>query len=87
MRRDGAPGLIQAHDAEDDMRSVSNVDADAITYRAKRFAAAKCRKCGAKLYPKSLLEPHLNRHQRKHRWYATELQKLQDTFARMRDIA
>ena len=69
------------------MHSISPSNARDIIYKAKRFSAAKCGKCGAKMYPKSLLKPHLNRHQRKQRWYITELSKLQDTFSRMRDIA
>jgi hypothetical protein len=39
------------------------------------------------MYPQSLLEPHLTRHRRRQRWVNAELRKLQDTFARMRDIA
>jgi hypothetical protein len=62
-------------------------DSMSIVYNKKCFSAVKCRKCGAKMYPKSLLRPHLNRHQRKHLWFTTELSKLQNTFARMRDIA
>jgi methionyl-tRNA synthetase len=51
------------------------------------FRAAKCDKCGAKLYPQSLLEPHLSRHRRRKRWFNAELRKLQYTFSHMRDIA
>ncbi len=69
------------------MRSISDGNPSAIVYKAKRFSAVRCRKCGAKMYPKSLLKPHLNRHQRKQRWYTTELHKLRDTFSRMRGIA
>ncbi len=69
------------------MHSISGGNSGTIIYKAKRFSAAKCRKCGAKMYPKSLLKPHLNRHQRKQHWYTTELLKLRDTFSRMRDIA
>jgi hypothetical protein len=39
------------------------------------------------MYPKSLLKPHLNRHQRRELWLTTEVSKLRNTFARMRDIA
>jgi uncharacterized OB-fold protein len=51
------------------------------------FRAVKCEKCGAKMYPKTLLEPHLTRHRRRQRWVNAELKKLQYTFAHMRDIA
>lgn len=69
------------------MHSLSPSKLMAIVYKKKRFSAAKCRKCGAKMYPKSLLRSHLNRHQRRELWFATELSKLHDTFSRMRDIA
>jgi hypothetical protein len=49
--------------------------------------AAKCEECGAKIYPGSLLEPHLMRHQRRHRWFMKELKKLQQTMAHMREMA
>ena len=49
--------------------------------------AVKCDKCGAKMYPQSLLKPHLSRHRRRQRWVNSELRKLQYTFAHMRDIA
>lgn len=49
--------------------------------------AVKCEKCGAKMFPKSLLKPHLSRHRRRQRWVNSELRKLQYTFAHMRDIA
>jgi uncharacterized OB-fold protein len=69
------------------MRSASSSETRVIVFKKEIFSAAKCEKCGAKMYPKSLLKPHLNRHQRKQRWFMTELSKLQDTFSRMRDIA
>jgi hypothetical protein len=69
------------------MQSASANDSTTIVYQKKRFSAATCKSCGAKMYPKSLLKPHLNRHQRRQRWFMTELSKLQDTFSRMRDIA
>jgi hypothetical protein len=49
--------------------------------------AAKCQQCGAKMYPRSLLKPHLDRHQRRHDWFATELRKLQYTMQHMRDLS
>jgi uncharacterized OB-fold protein len=58
-----------------------------ISLDRQKFHAVKCDKCGAKMYPISLLEPHLTRHRRRQRWVNTELRKLQHTFAHMRDIA
>jgi ribosomal protein L34E len=69
------------------MQSPSPSNSMAIIYKKKSLSAAKCQKCGAKMYPRSLLRPHLNRHQRKELWFATELSKLRNTFSRMRDIA
>ena len=51
------------------------------------FEAVKCEKCGAKMYPQSLLKPHLTRHRRRQRWFNAEIRKLQYTFTHMRDIA
>ena len=59
----------------------------AIQIENKTLPAAKCEKCGAKIYPSSLLQPHLTRHQRRQRWFIRELRKLQYTMAHMRDIA
>lgn len=61
--------------------------AKVITLDRQNFHAVECGKCGAKMYPKSLLEPHLTRHRRRQRWVNAELRKLQYTFAHMRDIA
>lgn len=58
-----------------------------IIIEKKKLHAAKCAKCGAKIFPKSLLKPHLSRHQRRQRWLNHELEQLQLTFAHMRDIA
>jgi uncharacterized OB-fold protein len=69
------------------MQSASNGNSKAIVIENKVLRAAKCEKCGAKMYPTSLLRPHLNRHQRRHLWFITELRKLQYTMAHMRDIA
>jgi hypothetical protein len=68
------------------MRSLTSRDASAIVYNETSLAAAKCRKCGAKMYPPSLLTPHLNQHQQKERWFAMELRKLQNKFRRMREF-
>ena len=69
------------------MQTASNGNSKAIVIEDRILRAAKCEKCGAKMYPTSLLRPHLNRHQRRHRWFVTELRKLQYTMAHMRDIA
>jgi len=58
-----------------------------ISLDQQNLRAAECNKCGAKIYPKALLEPHLTRHRRRQRWVNAELRKLQYTFAHMRDIA
>ena len=49
--------------------------------------SVRCEKCGAKMYPTSLLKSHLTRHRRRQRWFNAELRKLQFTFSHMRDIA
>ena len=58
-----------------------------ISIERHNLRAAKCDKCGAKMYPPSLLEPHLMRHGRRQEWFNIELRKLQYTFSHMRDIA
>jgi uncharacterized OB-fold protein len=69
------------------MDSVSAKESKIISLDRTDLRAAKCDKCGAKLYPQSLLEPHLSRHRRRKRWFNAELRKLQYTFSHMRDIA
>jgi uncharacterized OB-fold protein len=69
------------------MRPDSGREAKIISLDRTDFRAARCEKCGAKLYPQSLLEPHLTRHRRRKRWFNAELRKLQYTFSHMRDIA
>jgi len=58
-----------------------------ISFDRRNLHGVKCEKCGAKMYPRSLLRPHLSRHRRRQRWVNSELRKLQYTFAHMRDIA
>ena len=65
------------------MQTVSAGALKTIVYRKKSFSAATCNSCGAKMYPKSLLKPHLNRHQRTQRWFMAELSKLRATFSRI----
>lgn len=68
------------------MEPALNQGTKAIVIDNKKFRAALCNECGAKMYPPQLLQPHLSRHRRRHQWFTTELRKLQDTFARMRDL-
>ena len=58
-----------------------------ISIEKRNLRAVRCEKCGAKMYPMSLLKPHLTRHRRRQRWFNAELRKLQYTFSHMRDIA
>jgi uncharacterized OB-fold protein len=69
------------------MEPSANPNPKAIVISNKSLRAAKCDKCGAKMYPPRLLKPHLHRHERRDQWFTTELKKLQDTFARMRDLS
>ena len=69
------------------MESALTKNSNVISLDQRNFRAVKCEKCGAKMYPRSLLEPHLTRHRRRQRWVNSELRKLQYTFAHMRDIA
>jgi uncharacterized OB-fold protein len=69
------------------MERSSEDNSKAILFEDRNLPAAKCHKCGAKMYPRSLLQPHLTRHQRRQRWFSEELKKLQYTMAHMRDSA
>jgi hypothetical protein len=69
------------------MDAAAQDNSKAILIENKTLPAAKCEQCGAKIYPRSLLQPHLTRHQRRHHWFMKELRKLQYTMAHMRDIA
>jgi hypothetical protein len=69
------------------MQTTTENNSKTILIENQMLQAAECQKCGAKIYPRSLLQPHITRHQRRQRWYLKELRKLQYTMARMRDIA
>jgi hypothetical protein len=69
------------------MQTNAGSDSKTILIENQSLPAAKCEECGAKIYPRSLLQPHLTRHQRRQRWFIKELRKLQYTIARMRDSA
>ena len=62
-------------------------DQKVISFERMRFRAARCRKCGAKMYPTSLLKPHLTRHQRREHRLNVELSKLRYIMGHMRDFA
>jgi uncharacterized OB-fold protein len=68
------------------MQATAQDDTKAILVEDQALPAAKCEECGAKIYPRSLLEPHVTRHQRRQRWFVKELKKLQYTMAHMRDL-
>ena len=68
------------------MQATARDDTKAILVEDQALPAAKCEECGAKIYPRSLLEPHVTRHQRRQRWFVKELKKLQYTMAHMRDL-
>lgn len=69
------------------MQANSGDDSKIISIDRKCLRAAQCKKCGAKLYPGSLLDRHLSHHRARQRWFNAELRKLQFTFSHMRDIA
>jgi hypothetical protein len=58
-----------------------------ISIDSMRFRAVKCGKCGAKMYPTSLLRPHLTRHRRREHWLNSELSKLRLVMNHMREFA
>lgn len=58
-----------------------------ISIAKMRFRAVKCRKCGAKMYPTSLLQPHLTRHRLREQRLNLELSKLRQVMNHMREFA
>ncbi len=66
------------------MESTARSESKVIAIDRRRLRAVKCAKCGAKMFPVSLLKPHLSRHRRRQRWFNSELKKLQYTFSHMR---
>jgi len=69
------------------MQSALRSDSQEIWIENKRFPAAKCKTCGAKMYPTSLLKPHRILHRQKQWWFMAELKKLQQTIDHTQDIA
>jgi uncharacterized OB-fold protein len=66
------------------MRTALASNQVAISIANKKLHAAKCAECGAKIYPSSLLKPHLARHRLKHESLVTELRQLQVTIEHMK---
>lgn len=66
------------------MRTALASDRVAISIANKKLHAAECVECGAKIYPSTLLKPHLARHRLKHESLVTELRELQVTIERMK---
>lgn len=69
------------------MNTDSKTNSKVISIDRHVLRAVKCEKCGAKMYPQSMLESHLSRHRRRQRWFNAEIRKLRHTFSHMRDIA
>jgi hypothetical protein len=69
------------------MQTARGNDPKVISIEAMRFRAVKCGKCGAKMYPTSLLKPHLTRHRRREHQLKLELCKLRRTVTHLRDFA
>ena len=69
------------------MESAAAKRSKIISFEEKKFRAVLCDTCGAKMFPESLLQRHLEIHRLHQRWISGELRKLQNTFSRMRDIA
>lgn len=65
------------------MRTILASKLAAISIDNRKLHAAKCAECGAKIYPSSLLKPHLARHRLKQESLVTELKELQNTIQRM----
>ncbi len=66
------------------MRTTLASNRVAISIDNKNLHAAKCAECGAKMYPSSLLKPHLTRHRLQQESLVTELRKLQHAIEHMR---
>jgi hypothetical protein len=66
------------------MRTALASNRVAISIANKKLHAAKCAECGAKMYPSSLLKPHLTRHRLQQESLVTELRKLQHAIEHMR---
>ena len=69
------------------MQTALRINPKVISIDSMRFRAVRCGKCGAKMYPTSLLKPHLTRHRRRDHWLNLELSKLRYIMTHMRDFA
>lgn len=69
------------------MQTDRDNDQKVISLEKVRYRAARCRRCGAKMYPTSLLKPHLTRHRRRDHRFNVELSKLRYIMNHMRDFA
>ncbi len=69
------------------MQTALGNDPKVISIDRMRFRSVKCGKCGAKMYPTSLLKSHLTRHRRREHWLNLELSKLRHVMNRMREFA
>jgi len=68
------------------MQTVLRDNPKVISIDRMRFRAVRCAKCGAKMYPTSLLKPHLTRHRRREHWLNSELGKLRYVMNHMREF-
>lgn len=55
-----------------------------IHFNNETYPAAVCPRCGTKIYPATLLEAHMDRHQLKDLYLEGELRRLQYAMGRMR---
>ena len=69
------------------MQSKSSLAEKIISIEEKNLSAARCDRCGAKIYPQHLLASHLSRHRRRQRWFNAEIRKLRYTLSHMRNFA
>jgi len=69
------------------MQAVLRDDPKAISIERTRFRAVQCGKCGAKMFPTSMLKPHLTRHRRREHRLNIELSKLRRIMNHMREFA
>lgn len=68
----------------DKMEIPNSIQYSDIRYEEGTYHAAVCHRCGTKIFPASLLEAHMDRHQLKDLYLEGELKKLQFAMARMR---
>ncbi len=69
------------------MQAALRDDPKVISIERTRFRAVQCGKCGAKMFPTSMLKPHLTRHRRREHRLNIELSKLRRIMNHMREFA